>query len=116
MTELRFNGEYVFRTQRNFINPESKTKKEDKVNNAEKQVMNALAEGILNRMQDEKWQVAALQPAEPPPVLLAKTQSQKAVDEWYEKPGTIKTNVNGVRGLESFAPPPVLLADPKEEK
>lgn len=64
------------------------------------------------RDQDKSW--AAEQPAPAPAVLLAKTETRKRVEDWYEKPGTIKTNVNGVQGMESYAPPPVLLAKPKE--
>lgn len=62
------------------------------------------------RMRDNQKQLAEEQPDSPPAVLLAKTETKKRVEDWYEKPGTIKTNVNGVKGLESFQPPPILLA------
>ena len=115
MTELKYNGQYVFRTQRSAINPKStKKEKEDKeVRNAEKQIINSLAAGLLEQAKDKKRQLAASQPDPPPRLLTEPTSSRKRIEEHYEKPGTIKTNVNGVQGLESYAPPPVLLAKEK---
>ena len=72
-------------------------------------------EDWIARMKDNQKQLAEEQPGSPPPVILAKTETQKRIEAWYEKPGTIKTNVNGVQGMESYAPPPCILSDPKEE-
>lgn len=118
MTELKYNGQYVFRTQRSAINPKStKKEKEDKeVNNAEKQIINQLAAGILARAKDDEErerQLAQLHPDPPPPCILAKTESQEEVERHYQKPGTIRTNVNG---MESYEPPPCILAPLGEEE
>jgi len=120
---LKFNG-HVFRTQRFVINPKkselTQQKKEDTVNKEETQIMNTLAKGILARdkeAQDRVNQLAALQPGPAPACILEPTQAQKELDEHYEKSTTITTNVSGIKGLESFTPPPVLLAPlTKEER
>lgn len=123
--ELKFNGQYVFRTgQRLVLGTKPKTKqqqKEDNTMNANASIplINTLARGInaiAKWDEDQLKQLAALQPDPPPACILAPTESQKEIDDWYAKQGTIKTNVNGVQGMESYAPPPLLLADPKEEK
>ena len=111
MTELKYNGERVFRVgQKLTLQIKPKQKEENEVHNAEKQIINELAASILARAKDEERQLAASQPGSPPPVILAKTQSQEEVERHYQQPETIKTNVNGVKGLESYAPPPCLLA------
>jgi len=121
--ELKFNGQYVFRTgQRLFLGTKPKTKpkqeEDSKVRNAEIEIINTLAKGILARdkeAEEEERQLAQLHPDPPPPVLLAKTGTEKEVEEHYAKPETIRTNVNGIRGLESYAPPPILLAPLQQE-
>ncbi len=115
MTELKYNGQYVFRTQRSAINPKStkKEKEDKKVNNAEKTIINQLAAGILARKRDEQRQLAAAQPDPPPAVILEPTEGQKEVERHYAKPGTITTNANGV---EAYDPPPCILAPLGEEE
>ena len=120
--QLKFNGKSVMRVGQRLVlqtNPNKPKQKEEQVNNAAKQIINELAKGILARAKEDEHQerqLAQLQPGSPPPVLLAKTETQKRVEDWYEKPGTIKTNVNGVKGMESYTPPPVLLAPIEEGK
>lgn len=110
---LKFNGQHVFRTGQRLVLETKPTKpKEDEMGNAEKEIINALAEGILSRKRDEERQLAAAQPGSPPPVILAKTETQERIDAHYAKPESI--TVNRHTGRESYAPPPVLLA--KEEK
>ena len=122
--QLKYGGRHVFRTGQRLIlgtKPKTKTKKEDTMNNAAIDIMNQLAKGILARdkeAEDQERQLAQLHPDPPPACLLAPTETAKLVEEHYQKPGTIKTNVNGVKGMESYAPPPILLApiEPKEAK
>ena len=73
------------------------------------------AQAIRDRVAEEKRQLADAQPDPPPAVLLAPTPTRKLIEEHYEKPGTIKTNVNGVQGMESYAPPPCILSPVEKE-
>ena len=114
---LKYGGQHVFRTgQRLVLGTKPKTKpkqKEDSaVNDAAKTIINTLAEGILNRMQDEKQRLAASQPDPPPPVILEPTEVQKEVRAHYED--KINT-VHSASGREAYLPPPVLLAPMKED-
>jgi len=104
--KLKHDGQYVFRTQRSAINPEStqKEKEDKKVRNAEKTIINELAAEILAWARDEERQLAASQPDPPPPCILAKTQTQTEVAKHYES-----NTIHSAPGLESYAPPPVIL-------
>ncbi len=123
MPQLKYQGQHVFRTQRFVINP----KKSELIQQSKEEPMNANAVSLINTLaadinrrakeeEDQLKQLAELHPAEPPPVLLAKTGTHKEVDDWYARSETIKTNVNGIRGLESYQPPPVLLAEVTAEE
>lgn len=82
--------------------------------NAEKVLINTLAKGLIARdkeANDQVKQLAALHPAEPPPVLLEKTPIQKEIEEFYEN-----NTVTSASGREAYAPPPVLLAPLTEEE
>lgn len=115
MTTLKFNGERVFRIGQKIAHKYQPNKqKEDKeVTNAEKEVMNRLARGITARAKDEAG--IRVQVGPPPPVILARTEAQKRVAEHYEKPETIRTNVNDIKGMESYEPPPCILAPVEED-
>ena len=67
-------------------------------------------QATIERMNQEKRERLSAQPDPPPAVLLAPTPTRKCIEEHYQKPGTIKTNVNGVQGMESYEPPPVILS------
>ena len=121
--KLRFNGQHVFRVGQRLIlgtKPKTKNEKEDnKVNANAVKLINTLARGINARAkedEDQERQLAQLHPDPPPACILAPTKTQQEVDAWYSKPETIKTNVNGIRGLESYQPPLVLLAEVTAEE
>ena len=82
-------------------------------------IINTLAASILARAKEDELQerqLAQLHPDPPPPVLLAPTQAQKEVEEHYAKAETIKKNAGGIRGMESYLPPPILFAEREEAK
>ena len=122
--ELKFNGKSVFRTgQRLVLETKPKTqqqeKEENEVNQSAVKLINRLAQGICARAKEDEHverQLAASQPDPPPPVLLEKTEAQREVDDWYSKSGTIKKNAGGIRGMESYEPPPILFAEREEAK
>ena len=111
MTELKHNGEHVFRVGQTLTLGETKpttTKEEEEVNEAATKVMNALAKGILARAKDESG--IRVQVAPPPPLLLKKTKTQQEIEEFY------KTNSRtGESGLTMFEAPPVILAPLEKE-
>jgi len=119
---LKYQGQHVMRVGQKFAHEfktTTKQQKEDKEVNANAaKLINTLAAGILARAKDdEKRQLAATQshPDPPPACILAKTPAQEEVERHYQKPDTIRTNVNNIRGLESYEPPPVLLAPIEKE-
>ena len=78
---------------------------------AEKTIINELAAGILARAKDEERQLAASQLDPPPPVILAKTETQKEIEEHYKR-----NTIHSGSGREAYEPPPVLLVEREEEK
>jgi len=109
--KLKHNGEHVFRTQRitqNFEPIKPQQKEDNDVNNAATKVINRLAAGILARAKDESG--IRVQVAPPPACILARTKAREMIDAHYAQPGTVKTNVNDIKGMESYEPPPCILA------
>ena len=123
MPRLKYQGKHVFRTQRFVINPKkselTQQQKEEPMNENAVSLINTLAKGI-NAMakvdEDQTRQLAQLQPDPPPACLLAPTESQKRVDDWYARSETVKTNAGGIQGMESYEPPPILFAEREEAK
>ncbi len=101
---LKFNGRRVFRTGQRLTLQTKPKQKEDTMRNAEKTIINELAAGILAWARDEERQLAASQPDPPPSCILAKTETQTEVAKHYES-----NTVHFAPGLESYAPPPVIL-------
>ena len=117
MTELKHNGKHVFRVGQTLtLKTKPTTKKEEQeVTNAEKTIMNELAKAAVARRESVGRVQIGEQVGSPPPVILARTTAKERIEEHYSQPGTVRTNANGVKGMESYAPPPCILADPEED-
>jgi len=120
---LKYHGRRVFRVgqciTQQFKTTTTKQKKEDAMNANAVNLINILAKEICARAKDdEERQLAATKshPDPPPACILEPTEVQKEVERHYRKPETIRTNVNGVEGLESYEPPPILFAEREEAK
>ena len=129
---LKYQGR-VFRTGQKIAHQFKTTEKEkeDEMNAREKKELSEFAKAAIELFNDQKKERLSAQPNPPPLVILeerlrggsnlppllfpAQTETQKMVSDWYSKPDTIRENVGGVQGMESFEPPPVLLGPVEKE-
>ncbi len=132
--KLKHDGQHVFRTGQRIAQHFKPTEKEkeDKVIAKEKKRLKEFAQSAIERFNDQKREERLRGRPDPPPLVTleerlrggsnlppllfpAKTETQKMVSDWYSKPDTIRENVGGVPGMESFEPPPVLLGPVEKE-